>query len=206
MFAIPPLLELRAQPLREQGDHRAGGTGSRLEQFHHVGGATPRCQIRHEATAHPAPARFLAAPSQAAAGPGQFLPVKQAAAGAKHPEAVLAARAGVDAAGLQQPRCRPSRQACDLGGLNAGRRRRGLAGGVVRGGSGSGGRGRQGIERWLQYDGKPLFNQGATAGVAGPHETIRPGHGLLAQVRIASSGPPSPPSSHQKATPRGGWH
>jgi hypothetical protein len=25
-------------------------------------------------------------------------------------------------------------------------------------------------------------------------------------VRIASSGPPSPPSSHQKATPRGGWH
>ena len=145
LFAVPPFLKLGAQALGDEGDHGAGRPGPRLEQLHHVGGAAPRRQIGHEAPAHPAPARFLAAPGQAAAGPGQLLPVEQAAAGAEHPEAVLASGAGVDAAGLQQLRRWPPRQA---GGV-ARRVARARPGAAAGGGAGGGGCGGQGIDGGL---------------------------------------------------------
>ena len=102
MSAVPPFLQPTAETNREQGEHGGGGTRAGLQQLNGIGGTAARRQVRNEAPPHPTPARLLTAPGQTTAGPGKLLPIKQAAAGADDPEAVLAARAGVNAAGLQQ--------------------------------------------------------------------------------------------------------
>ena len=66
-----------------------------MEQLHGIAGAPPAGDIGHQPLADAAPAGLLAAPLNAAAGPGQLFPVKEAAAGADDPEAVLPAQAGV---------------------------------------------------------------------------------------------------------------
>lgn len=101
-FAIPPFLQRRRQSLGEQGDDRGCGAGAWLQQFHRVGGAAPCRQVRHEATANAAPTGFLAAPGQAAAGPRQFLTIKEPTARTKHPKAELASGTGMFTAEFQQ--------------------------------------------------------------------------------------------------------
>jgi photosystem II cytochrome c550 len=101
LLAVPPLLQRRCQALGEQGDHRARGAGSGLQQFHRIGGAAAGGQIGHEPPADAPPAGFLAAPGQAAAGPGQFLAIEQAAAGPEDAIAVLTAGTGMLAAAGQ---------------------------------------------------------------------------------------------------------
>ena len=102
MAAVPPLLQLTAEPHRKQRQHRGGGPGARLKQFNGIGGATPRRQVGNKATSHPTPAGLLAALGQPTTGPWQLLTIEEATAGADHAEAVLPPGAGVNAAGVQQ--------------------------------------------------------------------------------------------------------
>lgn len=96
--AIPPLLQLRAEPLCKQGENSVRGSQVRLEQFNGIAGAALAGQIRHKTAANAPPTGLFATPLQSAAGPGQFFPVKQATARSQNLEAVLATRTGVLAA------------------------------------------------------------------------------------------------------------
>ena len=102
MTAVPPFLQILAEPKREQGENSHARSGSWLQKFNGIGGAALGGQIRNEPASHTTPARLLAPPCQSAAGPGQLLPIKQAAARTQNPEAVLTTWAGVNAAVFQQ--------------------------------------------------------------------------------------------------------
>ena len=102
MAAVPPLLQIPAEANGEKGQHSGCGSSTRLQKFHRVGGATPSRQVGNKPPSDPSPARLLAAPGQATAGPGQFFAIKQPATGPDDTEAVLTAGAGVNAAGLQK--------------------------------------------------------------------------------------------------------
>ena len=100
--AVPPLLQITAELLRKQGQHRRGGSRSGLQQLDGIGRASAGSQIRNKTTSDPSPAGLLAAPDQSATWPRQLLAIKQTAAGSQDPEAVLASWAGVDTAGNEQ--------------------------------------------------------------------------------------------------------
>ena len=102
MPAVPPFLQILAEPKREQGENRHARPGTWLQKFNGIGGAALSGQIRNEPAPHTTPARLLAPPRQPAAGPGQLLPIKQATARPQNPEAVLTTRTGVNAAVFQQ--------------------------------------------------------------------------------------------------------
>ena len=112
--AVPPFLHVTAEMDREQGEHGCGRPRAGLQQLNCVRGTTARCKVGHKTPAHPAPTGFLASPSETAARPRKLLAIKKAATGPDNAEAVLAARTGVNAAGLQQ--CLDFRTAHDAGG------------------------------------------------------------------------------------------
>ena len=111
--AVPPFLHVTAEMDREQGEHGCGRPRAGLQQLNGVRGTTARCKVGNKTPTHPAPAGFLASPCETAARPREFLAIKKAATGPNNAEAVLAARAGVNAAGLQQ--CLDFRTAHDAG-------------------------------------------------------------------------------------------
>ena len=111
--AVPPFLHLTAEMDREQSKHRCGRPRAGLQQLNGVRGTTARSKVGHKTPAHPAPTGFLASPSETAARPRKLLAIKKAATWPDNAEAVLAARTGVNAAGLQQ--CLDFRTAHDAG-------------------------------------------------------------------------------------------
>ena len=100
--AVPPFLHLTAEMDWKQGEHCCGRPRAGLQKLNGVRGTTARCKVGNKTPTHPAPAGFLASPSETAARPREFLAIKKAATGPDNAEAVLAARTGVDAAVLQQ--------------------------------------------------------------------------------------------------------
>ena len=111
--AVPPFLHVTAEMDREQGEHGCGRPRPGLQQLYGVRGATARCKVGHKTPAHSAPTGLLASPGETAARPWELLAIKKAATGPDNTEAVLAARTGVNASGLQQ--CLDFRTAHDAG-------------------------------------------------------------------------------------------
>ena len=112
--AVPPFLHLTTEMNRKQGEHGCCRPRAGLQKLNGVRGTTARCKVGNKTPTHPAPAGFLASPCETAARPREFLAIKKAATGPDNAEAVLAARTGVNAAGLQQ--CLDFRTAHDAGG------------------------------------------------------------------------------------------
>ena len=111
--AVPPFLHLTTEMNRKQGEHGCCRPRAGLQKLNGVRGTTARCKVGNKTPTHPAPAGLLASPCETAARPREFLAIKKAATGPDNAEAVLAARTGVNAAGLQQ--CLDFRTAHDAG-------------------------------------------------------------------------------------------
>ena len=79
---MPPVLQLTGHLHGVERHNYRLAAIALADNFHAVGRVLARCHIHGESLANAPPARFFAAPLNAAAGPGQLIAIVQTTAGA----------------------------------------------------------------------------------------------------------------------------
>lgn len=89
---MPPVLSGGLQRSRKKSRDKGFGSVTLANDFYAVGGVAAGSQVGDESLANAPPTGFFATPLNAAAGPRQFLPIKQTAARANNSVRQVSAR------------------------------------------------------------------------------------------------------------------